>query len=251
MNVSIANKQKERLAGVYHKASGRKLVIVCHGHTGNKDRPVPKAICNTLQKAGWNAYRFDFSGNEDSEGKFEDSTFSKCARDLSSVIDHFYRKGYSPIGTIGHSMGATVCVMEASKDKRVSFVIPIAAPVHLVESFRGYLAAMKTRKVKIKGRTEIQIFKEPTKEWLTVSREFFKDLRSLRLLKDVRKIHVPILFIHGTKDESVPVSESEELFAEANAPKELVLIHGADHCFEGRGQLEALLKEIKRWVKKK
>jgi len=246
MDLSIPNKEKEKLAGILHKSSSKRLVIVCHGHTGNKDRPVPKAICQVLQKAGWNAFRFDFSGNGKSQGGFEDSTFSKCVGDLRAVVDYFYRKGYSPIGIIGHSMGGAVCILEAARDRKVKFVVPISAPLHLVESFRDYISAMKTRKMK----GEIQFYKEPTKEWLTISRKFLRDLKGLKPLRDVKRIYAPILFIHGTKDESVPVKESEELFINANAPKELALVHEADHCFTGKGQLKALLNEITGWVKR-
>jgi esterase/lipase len=246
MQLSILKKQKENLSGVLHEAPGKKLAIVCHGHTGNKGRPVPKEICETMQKAGYNTFRFDFSGNAESEGKFEDSTFSKCADDLRAVIDYFTKKGYGPIGIIGHSMGGTVCVMEAARDERVKFVVPISAPVHLGDSFKDYLAAMNTRKMK----GEIQFYKEPTKEWLTVSKRFLNDLKKINLLKDVKMIHAPILFIHGTKDESVPITETEKLFVEANAPKEFVLVHGADHVFDGKEHLEVLLDEIKEWVKR-
>ena len=247
MNLSIPNKQKEKLSGVLHEAPGKKLIIVCHGHTGNKDRPVPKAICEALQKAGWNAFRFDFSGNGESEGRFEDSSFTKCARDLGAVVDHFSREGYNSIGVMGHSMGASACVLEAARDRSIGSVVSISSPARLEESFRDLLAHSRTRKHK---GDEVQLYREGTKEWLTISKAFLKDLKRNKPLESVKRIRVPILFIHGTKDESVAVRDSEELFVNANVPKELVLIHGADHCFTGKKHLKALLKEIKEWVKR-
>jgi alpha/beta superfamily hydrolase len=244
MNLSILNKEKEKLAGILHKSSGKRLVIVCHGHTGNKDRPVPKSICQVLQKTGWNAFRFDFSGNGKSQGRFEDSTFSKEAQDLRSVIDHFHKKGCGPIGIIGHSMGAAVCVLEAARDRRIGLVVSISSPAHLSESFSELLAHSRTRKRK----GEIQLYREGTNEWLTISKAFLDDLKRNKPLESVKRIRVPILFVHGTKDESVPIMHSEELFINANVPKELALIHGADHCFTGKKHLKALLKEIREWA---
>ena len=242
----IKNQEGEKLSGVLHKSKGKRLVIVCHGHTGNKDRPVPKAICQALQKAGYDAFRFDFSGNGESQGRFEDSTFTKCARDLGAVVDHFSREGYNSIGVMGHSMGAAACVLEAAKDKRIGSVVSISSPARPSENFKEYLSHMKTRR----KEGDIQLYRQGTDEWLTMSKGFLKDLKRLHLLKDVKRIRVPILFIHGTKDESVAVRDSEELFVNANVPKELVLIHGADHCFTGKKHLKALLKEVKEWVKR-
>jgi pimeloyl-ACP methyl ester carboxylesterase len=244
--IFILNKQKEKLAGILHKSKGKRLVIVCHGHTGNKDRPVPKAICEAMQKAGWNAFRFDFSGNGESEGRFEDSSFTKCARDLGAVVDHFSREGYNSIGVMGHSMGASACVLEAARDRSIGSVVSISSPARLSESFKDLLAHSRTRKHK----GEVQLYREGTKEWLTMSKGFLKDLKRNKPLKSVKRIRVPILFAHGTEDVSVPVRDSEELFVNANIPKELVLIHGADHCFTGKGQLKALVKEIVGWVKR-
>jgi len=251
MNLNITNNQKEKLSGVLHKANAKKsVVIVCHGHTGNKDRPFPTGICKALRKAGINSFRFDFSGNGESEGRFEDSTFSKEAQDLRSVVDHFCREGYDEIGIIGHSMGAVACVVEAANDKRLKFVIWVAGPVHLESSFKDLLASKQTRKIKNNGRTEIQFFKESSKKWLTVSKKFFADLKKVKPLAEVKKIKVPILFIHGTEDEAVPVKECEMIFAEANPPKELIVIHGANHCFDDKKHHRELEKEIAGWIKK-
>lgn len=40
---------------------------------------------------------------------------------------------------------------------------------------------------------------------------------------------MPVLFIHGTKDLVVPYTMSQQLFAAASKPKQLVLIPGGGH----------------------
>jgi fermentation-respiration switch protein FrsA (DUF1100 family) len=42
-------------------------------------------------------------------------------------------------------------------------------------------------------------------------------------------LNLPILLIHGTSDDTIPSSMSEELFQAANQPKQLWLISGAGH----------------------
>ena len=56
----------------------------------------------------------------------------------------------------------------------------------------------------------------------------------------------PKFFIHGEFDELCPLKEMREFYAHAAEPKELVVIDGADHLFDGKvsevaGAIEDLL----------
>jgi pimeloyl-ACP methyl ester carboxylesterase len=42
-------------------------------------------------------------------------------------------------------------------------------------------------------------------------------------------IRCPVLVVHGTRDELIPVEEGQALFAKANEPKRLYLVEGATH----------------------
>lgn len=46
----------------------------------------------------------------------------------------------------------------------------------------------------------------------------------------VRNIRVPVLFIHGTEDQFVPVSMAHRLYAACRAPRQLLLVKGAAHA---------------------
>ena len=48
-----------------------------------------------------------------------------------------------------------------------------------------------------------------------------------------REVKVPWLLVHGSADQVVPIGDSREIFSQANQPKELVEIPGADHTFTG------------------
>ncbi|MFF2088044.1 alpha/beta hydrolase [Nocardia sp. NPDC058176] len=49
---------------------------------------------------------------------------------------------------------------------------------------------------------------------------------SLRRIADLR---VPVLMMHGDRDELLPLRHAERLYAAANEPKELVVVPGAGH----------------------
>jgi fermentation-respiration switch protein FrsA (DUF1100 family) len=48
-------------------------------------------------------------------------------------------------------------------------------------------------------------------------------------LSKIKKVHCPVLVIHGTRDEVVPFWHGEKLFQEANEPKQSLWIEGAGH----------------------
>ena len=45
----------------------------------------------------------------------------------------------------------------------------------------------------------------------------------------MQKTQIPILFIHGTDDKFVPVRMTYENYKACNAPKELLVVPGAEH----------------------
>jgi alpha/beta superfamily hydrolase len=50
----------------------------------------------------------------------------------------------------------------------------------------------------------------------------------------VRESAKPKFFIHGERDEICPLKAIREFYARAAEPKELVVIDGADHVFDGK-----------------
>ena len=46
----------------------------------------------------------------------------------------------------------------------------------------------------------------------------------------VRRVHVPIMILHGTADRTIPVEEARRLYAAANQPKKMIEVAGAGHC---------------------
>jgi hypothetical protein len=55
--------------------------------------------------------------------------------------------------------------------------------------------------------------------------------RSFDELRDNSK---PMFFIHGERDELCPLADMRRLYGELEEPKELVVIDGADHLFDGK-----------------
>lgn len=233
----IRNKLGERLDYDFHpgRAGSKRIVVIGHGVTGNKDRPFVVALAEDLSKADIAALRFSFSGNGASEGKFTDSTISKEVDDLGSVLDAL--KGYEICYT-GHSMGGAVGVIRASSDERIRYLISLAGMVH-TEAFAEREFGM------VKPGTGFM--------WddtnCPLSQKYMDDMARIESVVELAsKIHVPWLLVHGTEDDVVPLQDSLDIFARANEPKELFKIKGSNHVFGGEFTTP-MVRTVEAWVR--
>lgn len=46
----------------------------------------------------------------------------------------------------------------------------------------------------------------------------------------IRRVHVPVLILHGTEDRTIPLEDARRLYAAAHEPKELIEVEGAGHA---------------------
>ena len=71
-------------------------------------------------------------------------------------------------------------------------------------------------------------------------------------LEEVAKTKIPILFVHGEKDDFVPVWMSEENYKACNSEKELLIIKNADHAesyyLDNKTYETAVKKYIEKYI---
>jgi alpha/beta superfamily hydrolase len=245
MNSTITNPAGEALD--YTFLSGRAeaqvpnwLVILGHGVTGNKDRPVIVETAAALHREGFDTLRFSFAGNGNSAGDFRDATISKEVDDLQAVIDAA-AASYPKIAYIGHSMGAAVGVLQAARDARLRALVSLAG---MVET--GTFA-----------QTE---FGEETpdqgymwgEETCPLSSVFMDDLchRIGSVAARVPAVSCPWLLLHGTADDVVLPADSEGVKACRGEAVDLVLIEGADHSFSEDPHTRALAQTVPDWLRR-
>jgi len=242
VDAEIRNAQGEKLDYCFHAAAGESpfTVIIGHGVTANKDRPFVVALANGLAMAGVPALRFSFSGNGDSEGRFEDCCITKEVEDLGAVIDAVHGQGRR-IAYIGHSMGGAVGVKRAVIDERIEVLVSLAGMVH-------------TKKF-----AEVEFGEETPgegcmwgKEDCPLSQSFVDDMNSIDTVLNLgSEVKVPWLLVHGTADDVVPIEESRAIYELANEPRELVEIHNCDHVFDPETDADSLplmVQSVSAWL---
>lgn len=72
--------------------------------------------------------------------------------------------------------------------------------------------------------------------------------REASTLKEVEKIDVPVLYIHGKEDTFVPVRMAEELYARTSSDAELLLVDEANHGESYALETDAYIKKIQAFL---
>jgi uncharacterized protein len=233
----IKNHSGEKLDYTFHagEKNSNNIVVLCHGVTGNKDRPFIVALAGGLAAAGIPALRISFSGNGASGGKFTESNISKEVDDLGCVIDAL--AGFT-VSYVGHSMGGAVGVLRANKDKRIKFLVSLAGMVHTKAFAEREFGSVKPG--------EGFMWDDPN---CPLSQKFMDDLAKINTVVTLAsQIKVPWLLVHGTEDDVVPIQDSRDIFARANEPKQLVEIQGAGHVFAGEFTA-MMVEQVANWFK--
>jgi len=234
----IRNAQGEKLDFTLHTGNpeSRKIVVIGHGVTGNKDRPFVVALAEGLAAAGINALRFSFAGNGASEGRFEECTITKEVGDLGSVLDAL--EGWE-VCYVGHSMGGAVGVIRASEDDRIQYLVSLAGMVD-------------TKKFAETEFGEV----EPDKGFMwddedcPLSSAYMDDLRGIgTVVERGAAIKAPWLLVHGTEDDVVPFQDSTDILARAGDNAELLELKGANHVFSDE-HTAPMVAAVVQWVKK-
>ncbi len=216
----IRNPQGERLDVAFH--GGTKpgaLVVLGHGVTGNKDRPLLVAVAEGLAAKGWPCLRVSFSGNGDSEGKFEECTITKEIEDLSAVLSTVPQE--MRIAYIGHSMGAAVGVITASRKMDIQALVSLAGMTHTADFVAREFGDIAPGKGCMWDEEDCPL-----------SEAFVDDLKAIGdTLEAASQVNQPWLLIHGTADDVVPVKDSRDAFEAATCSKELLELPEAGHSF--------------------
>lgn len=247
-------------SGTSKAAAARLPAVVLLAGSGVNDRdgfasgvPTLAQMAGAIANAGMLAVRYDKRGNGQSGGRSESATLSDYAEDVRTVVRWLEkRQDVDPkrIAVVGHSEGAWVALLAASREKRIAGIVSIAGPSTtgaelVLEQQRYALEQLKLtpeeREKRIALQKQIQSAVLTGKGWETVPAEFRKDadtpwfqsLLSFDPAKPVADVSQPILFVHGEVDRQVPVAHVERLSSLAQKGKsksvELVVVRGVNH----------------------
>ncbi|XP_028195844.1 uncharacterized protein LOC114380913 isoform X5 [Glycine soja] len=191
----IPNKYGYKLVGILHESGTKEIVLLCHGGRASKENFIMTNLAAALENAGISSFRFDFTGNGESEGSFEIGGFWREADDIHAVAQHFQEANRTVIAIVGHSKGANAALLYASKYHDIKTIVNLSGCHDL--------------KVGLENR-------------------FGKDF--LERLRKEGFIEFKAESVHGSADIQIPVVAAHEL-AKILPNHKLHIIEGADHVY--------------------
>lgn len=216
--VAVKTADGTLLAGlVFHAgkdADGNYWVLHLHGNAVSAFTPWQVRHCEALRRAGFNVLEIDYRGFGATPGIASETAMDE---DAEAAYGELLHRGVPPnrIILLGHSLGSGPAVLLATRHT--------AAALVLFGAFTSIPDAAAARYPYLPVRLAVGV--------------------QFNSLARIGQVHMPVVVVHSRSDTMIPYSQARQLFAAANAPKQLVSLEGASNDGMG-GHVDALYDHL-------
>ncbi|HEY97542.1 MAG TPA: alpha/beta hydrolase [Dehalococcoidia bacterium] len=201
--------------------NSEEIIIILHGAESNRcDINVNvMGIAAELISLGYNVLMFDFRGHGESEGERISAGFHE-RKDLWGAVDFARERGFEKIGVLGFSMGAATALMGAAEEPDIDCVVADSS----FADMEGIMEGEFTERTKFPG-----FFITPVLYMVKIM--YGVDFTAVKPVESVPEIAPrPIMFIHGEKDDFVPLDHAYRLYQASQNPDNILwIVPGAEH----------------------
>lgn len=216
------------------------VVLLFHGFGGSRNEMEVPSIAkglytytaDQLAAAGYASLRIDFRGSGESDGEFEDTTYSgQIADGLAAVafLQSDARVDGTHIAIIGWSQGGLVASAVAGRSG-----IPVATAIwnglgDPEATFTALLGAEKLAEGLATGDTPAEM-PMPWGFSLYTKQPYFEGIVSMKPFEEIAAYKGPLFVAEGSEDEVIPAGTGEKFIAAHDGPEEL-FIRPMNHGF--------------------
>ncbi|MGI1740046.1 alpha/beta hydrolase [Streptococcus uberis] len=235
------NRGKRQVAWYLPAAQkSHKTAVVVHGFLNSKAGMKPYAML--FHDLGYNVLIPDNEAHGQSQGQIIGYGWNDRENVIAWTKELIREDEASRISYFGLSMGAAT-VMMASGEKLPKQV------VNIIEDC-GYSSVWDELKYQAKAMYNLPAF--PILYEVSAISKLrtgftYKEASSV---KQLQKNQLPVLFIHGDKDDFVPTRMVYDNYKATKGPKELLIIKGAKHAEAYKVNMKAYQEKIKDFLKK-
>jgi fermentation-respiration switch protein FrsA (DUF1100 family) len=199
-DIWFASADGTRLFGWYVEAAAASPVLLwCHGNAGNIINRLENL--RELYRLGLSVFLFDYRGYGRSQGRPTEEGLYQDARGAYEYITRGRRIPPERLVIFGRSLGAAVAGEVAVSRPASCLILESCFPsIEAVAKYHYYGIPL---------------------HWLLGA--------SFRLSDRLPKLSLPKLFVHGDRDEIIPLPLGEETFHACPPPKDFYVVKGADH----------------------
>lgn len=215
--VTLHTRDNKTLKSWYIPARENKpTLLYLHGNAGHIGYRMP--LAREFIKSGLGLFLLEYRGYGGNKGS---PTENGLYEDSETAMNYLIKQGINTpnIVVFGESLGTGVATKLASEHQFCALVLqsPFTSLTNLSRQHYPWLLL------------------KPWDQFNSIER--------------IKKIHTPLLVLHGTMDRIVPYSEGLTIFQEANEPKTLKTFKGYDHnnLWSNQGFSDEILNFIRKY----
>ena len=247
--LTFTDQQGHRVAGILTapKAKTDRVALLCHGFLSNKNSTTNKTLTRSLTEQGIATFRFDFFGQGESDGPFENITVTIALGQALAALDWLAARDYKRIGLVGSSFGGLVAILTAAKKPGLACLAlkcPVAdfAEVLRLEFGEAGMERWKTHH-------EIPDVTGGPKP-VRLHYALYENCLEYDGYEAAAMIKIPTLIVQGEKDELVPLHQSSRLMGALKGKRQLEILPGADHTFTKGEDFKKMATLLADWMVK-
>lgn len=205
---------------IINSSISNKWIIAVHGYSGEGNKMGSRA--KAFYELGYNVIIPDLRGHGKSEGHYIGMGWHD-RQDILTWIDYIITKDKkSQIILYGISMGASTVMMTCGEE--------LPSNVKVAVEDCGYTSVWDEFSHELKIMFNLPNFPIMNFASIVTKIRAGYSFKEASALKQVAKSKIPILFIHGSKDNFVPYAMLDKLYNAASCEKEKLIMQGAGHC---------------------
>jgi len=221
------------------------VVVLCHGFLSSKNSTTNKALTRMLNEAGITTFRFDFFGQGESEGLFEDITVSLSVEQADAAVALVRSRGYDRIGLAGSSFGGLVAILTTAQRQDIACLALKCPVVDFAEELRLEFGPDELARWQ-STNTIPNLMGGAGRVRLHYG--MYEDCLRHVAYEPASRIVAPTLIVQGARDELVPLHQSQRLLSALQGPKRLDLLPEADHQFTRGEDFRTMTAAMTEWL---
>lgn len=243
--ITFKNKKGKELIGILHLPEKEKppVVVICHGFQSTKTQQKYIKLARRLRDDGFLVLRFDFEGCGDSEGDPKKLTIANEVLDLEVALKTVLKEcdaDSEKVALVGDSLGAVVAALCVKK-------VNVGTLVFWNPAFnqKNLLKTWYTKE-------DVKVIREEgavCKKEKEIGKGYYLENKDKDYSNILSTISLPILIIHGAKDEDVLIEYSQKL-AQEHQNVTLKVLPGTNHKIDDISSQEKAINITTRWLKK-
>jgi hypothetical protein len=245
--LTFTDEQGHRISALLSRPSqpSTAAVVLCHGFLSSKNSTTNKTLTRLLNDAGFATFRFDFFGQGESEGLFEDITVSLAVKQAHAAVALMLSRGFDTIGLAGSSFGGLVAILTTAQRQDIASLALKCPVVDFAEELR--LEFGQDELARWQATDTVPNFMGGA-ERVRLKFRLYEDCLEHIAYEPASRIFAPTLIVQGARDELVPLHQSRRLLEALRGDKRLDLLPEADHQFTRGEDFRAMTAAITDWL---